>query len=236
MAIGGKRLIFGLILIFAGLWLTGRALGIIWFDFGDLFSYLIPVGLIALGIWLIVRRKRIEDRLNAEDQIHVHVHSDPPPRSDFDQQPHSQAASGTSSAAPDERFSASPEADQAGKLRYSKAIGDLFVDCEGMAIKNVEVSAGVGDVEIKLHGAKLEPGLNRLVISGFVGDVRIFIPPTISFFANASNFVGDIEMMGRTASGFGNSVDTQSLDYEQAESKLYIAVNSFIGDIKLFKL
>jgi lia operon protein LiaF len=103
-------------------------------------------------------------------------------------------------------------------------------------MQNVEISAFIGDVEVKLHGAKLAAGLSRMVVSGFIGDIRVLVPKGMAVFANGSSFVGDIEIFGRRSSGFGNCIDGQSLDYQEAEAKLYIAINSFVGDIRVYEV
>jgi predicted membrane protein len=48
--------------------------------------------------------------------------------------------------------------------------------------------------------------------------------------------VGDIDVMRRRASGFGNSIDSQTANYDSSAMKLYIACNNFIGDIKVYGL
>jgi len=132
------------------------------------------------------------------------------------------------------RVSASPDAGAAGKTRYSKFIGDMYVDCSGVDLQNIEVSSFIGDVEIKLHGGQLAQGLNRMIVSGFIGDVRILVPDGMAVFTQSSNFIGDIEMMGRRSSGFGNSLGAQTRNYSEAESKLYVASNHFIGDVRVY--
>ena len=73
-----------------------------------------------------------------------------------------------------------------------------------------------------------------MIFSGFIGDIRIMIPRDFAVFAHCSNFIGDIDVVGRRASGFGNNIDWQSDNYESADSKLYIAANNFLGDVKIF--
>lgn len=241
-----KTVIFGLALVLIGLFLLGRTFDLIWFSFGDLIRFLIPFGLIALGVWLIVRKKRQEDRIRAEMSIsglqsraadtssdHARASRAPDASAFADKQakapPESEAGSGAYTS---ER----PCADGTGKIRYSKFLGDMSIDCDGVCLQNAELSMGIGDVEIKLRGAVLSPGLNRMIISGFIGDVRLFIPPELAYTAHCSNFIGDIEIAGRRASGFGNSLESKTPDYDVAERKLYIAANLFIGDIKVYSV
>ena len=227
-----RRVIFGLLLIVLGVLLFGRALDLFWFSFSDFWGTIFPILLIGLGIWLIVRKKRHEDRAFDHHGVHVHVHTDDTFAHSDDFAQHQAAADSTTSA----HASHGPTADAAGRIRYSKGLGDLNIDGTGLNLRNVEVSCGIGDLEIKLHGAVLGSGLNRLIVSSFIGDIRIFVPPEIPYFAHCSNFIGDVEMSGRKESGFSNTVDGQSDDYESAEDKLYISVSSFIGDVKIYRI
>jgi lia operon protein LiaF len=236
-----RKIIFGLILIALGFLLLSRTLDLFYFDFGDIISVAWPLIIIAIGIWLMARRRGEHQAADAEASVTISVQCDrptpPPPVGDlapkavpptYESPP---PPGGTEQGA---RVSQSPESSTAGKLRYSKFIGDMFVDCEGIELQNVEIGSFLGDVEIKLHGGKLSPGLNRMIISGFIGDVRVLVPQGMAVFAQSSNFIGDIEMMGRRTSGFGNSLDAQTKNYAEAEAKLYVASNHFIGDVRIY--
>ena len=247
-----RTLVFGLILIFLGLYWMGRTLDIIWFDFGDIFRVMIPLGLIVLGIWLILRKRRRlesdpyssaafgstsptgqetsgESSRFAGDAAHMAPPPPPPPP------PPPRYAASPGDTGP-RRAAEAPVGDGSGKVRYSKVLGDMFVDCNGINLHNVEISAGIGDVEIRLHGGQLSPGLNRVVISGFIGDVRVYLPRDMAYFAHSSNFVGDLEVGGQRVSGFSNHLEHRSAGYDQAEAKVYIAVNTFIGDSRVYEM
>ena len=237
--------VIGSLLIFFGLFFLLKSLDLIWFDFGDLIRVLFPLAIIALGIWLIGRRKNFTPPKSGVFYSAT-FSTGTAAKSDFgDSDPskvaQKQAESGPATAAPHrqaaEEISKEPPSTRAPeKIRFNKMLGDMFIDCEGFNLQNIDVSGGVGDVEIKVSGGVLSPGLNRIVISGFVGDIRIFVPRDIPFFAHCSNFVGDIEVGGKRASGFGNTVEHQSPAYDKAESKLYIASNSFIGDMRIYQV
>ena len=184
-----RRNIFGAILVVVGLLLLLNSLNILGFTLTEIISHLLPLGLIVLGIWLIVRRRRL-------DEFHE-VHEAPPPPppggpspSSFAQSQAAASAETISQPAGGEqaRFSETPHAaDPSGRIRYSKFLGDVFVDCNGLNLQNVQVSGGISDVEIKLHGGTLSDGLNRMVVSGFVGDLRLLVPADMEVFIHCSN-------------------------------------------------
>lgn len=130
----------------------------------------------------------------------------------------------------------SPKSDSSGKMKYDKVFGDMFIDLNGINAQNVEISMFIGDIDLNLRGVRLVDGLNRIVISSFVGGIKIFVPKGVAVFTHNSNFIGDIDALGKRSSGFGNNLEAQSPTYESSAQKLYIACNSFIGDIKIIEI
>lgn len=240
--------LFGLVLLVIGLTLMGQTFNL--FYLSNISDMLIPLIFITLGVWLIIRRKRKDAEEKAQAHFEVHWQSDPtvqttparpagPDTYRPEPAPESFAEAqarqhGSTAGFDDIRFSASPSPGEPGRLRYSKAVGDMFIDLKGSNLQNVHVSGGLGDLEIRIHGGILVEGLNRIIISGFIGDIRIFVPPDMAIFAHCSNFIGDIEVMEKRAGGFGNNVDAQSANYGSASKKLYIAANAFLGDVKIY--
>ena len=229
-----RKAIFGLVLILLGLFFLGQTTNIIWFDLDDLAEYFLPLLFIALGFWLIVRKKKPKA-------------PPPPPPGNQTTWPSQTYAAGqaASAGAPGSAHATArsssepsdqPSVDPAGRLKYDRFVGDLNISFQGMSVANVEISSFIGDIEMRLHGAKLAPGLNRIVISGFIGDVRILVPTDMPIFIHGANFVNDIDLLGQHVSGFSNTLDAQSETYAGAESKVYLAINTFIGDIRVYKV
>ena len=238
-----RKATFGFILILVGFLLLLDTFHIL--SFAEMSGTIIPLILIGLGIWLIIRKRR------HEEQLREHFGPAPPPpgdrgpdyRSDTTnggarveinvpkREVHVQTNIGPNGEAGDAHAGGTH---RDGKLQYSKLLGDLSIDLKDQVVENVEVSTFIGDVEIRLHGAKLSTGLNRMILSGFIGDVRVLVPRELELFAHCSNFIGDIELLGKRTSGFGNNLDGQTADYTTAERRLYIASNNFIGDIRVY--
>ncbi|MFZ1683729.1 MAG: cell wall-active antibiotics response protein LiaF, partial [Candidatus Zixiibacteriota bacterium] len=216
-----------------------------------LFTFFWPVVLIGLGLWLIYRRTRKDDPYRVgPDGAPFGTPPPPPPgggsiRATFTvegtetrAEASAQGATASASAGPSYTYHSghAPEAPRmmGTKIKYSKFIGDMYVDCANITVQNVEVSIFVGDLQVDLRNAKLGPGLNRMIIGGFLGDVVVLVPKDMPVFTHCSGFIGDVDLLGRRTSGFGNNVDGQTAGYETAESKLYIAINSFIGDLRVY--
>lgn len=255
-----RQLAFGLILIFVGMVFLLQTLDILWISFGDLVQFMFPVGLIGLGAWLIMRKRKQEMQTPPPDESarptyqssydygseqqaqpadptgpvtppHPHPPSPPPPPP-----PDGPGQSDLSSQSQFQQSSSSRSSYTGAKTKYSNFLGDLNITCDNVDMRNVEVSGFLGDIEVLLRQARLGPGLSRMVLSGFIGDIRIMVPTGMAVFASGSNFIGDMDLFGRRTSGFGNSIDGQTENYNSAEKKLYIAINTFIGDIRVIEV
>ncbi len=249
-----KPSIAGIILIALGILLLLQTLhihvwGVAW-----------PLVLIFLGFWFIYRKTRREDpyrqqsaytysapdgtftasaqqgKATAEIKVNIgstdsSSQSAPPP-------PPPPPPPGSGAQAYSAHFGRAPEAPRmiGEKVKYSKFLGDMYIDCNNVNLQSVEISMFIGDLQVDLRGGKLGSGLNRMIVSGFLGDVIVLVPKDMAAFVHCSGFIGDVDLLGRRTSGFGNSVEGQSPNYQTADSKLYIAVNSFIGDIRVFSV
>lgn len=216
----GKKVTIGLIFIFVGLILFSKSLGVHDYGFGDLVGDLLPLGIIGAGIWLIIRKKKQEDELKIQAKF------------SFDSKPSDKQEN--DSAGP--YRSGSPHSSVNGKRKYEKLLGELHIDCNGISLENVDISFVLGEVKVMLSGGILSKGLNRVVISGFLGEINIFLPKEFPYFIQASNFLGEIELDGQKSSSIGNSLESQSPNYMEAESKLYISINSFLSTIKVYSV
>lgn len=242
----GKTVIFGLILILIGLIFFGQTTGMYFVSI----NLVLPIVLIVVGIWLIIRKKKQIDQVRVQTVMDDFVASRQksstrpagttsatgPTGADTENFAARQAASGGFSAGPYQaspRVAETPSRDPRGGLKYSKTLGDMYIDCQGISLENIEVSSFLGDIELKLHGGVLSRGLNRIVISEFIGDARVYLPRGMAFFTQCSNFIGDIDLEDKRTSGFSNNVEMRSPDYDSAEAKVYIAINSFLGDIRV---
>lgn len=222
-----KKLLIGLALICFGIILMGRTTGFFHVSFGNIFPYCI----IGIGIWLIIRKKRMIDKAESSFIDVKTTGSDDLASPDSGKGGEYSTADqpGTEGQ---HRPTQSPSFEN-GKVRYNKFIGDMHIHLRGVSLQNVEVSSFLAEIDLYLEGGLLQIGLNRIILSGFIGEIRIYIPRDLPLYFHGSNFVGDIEVGVERSSGFGNTLDWQTANYQSAESKIYIAANCFLGDLKV---
>jgi predicted membrane protein len=223
-----KSMIFGLILVLIGMLMFLSRFNI------DLFAFVFPVALIGLGIWLIMRHRDRERMMNSDIKFEFQTGETTGSSAGAETYHQRRAQSASWSTEGGRNWSTASPIAEAGKLKYSKFLGDMHVDCTNVNLQNIEISMFVGDLQVNLKGGKLASGLNRMVITGFLGDVIILIPNGMPVFCHCSEFAGDLEVMGRRSSGFGNTLDSQTDNYESAQAKLYIAASHFVGDIRVY--
>ncbi len=221
----GKKLIIGLSFIFVGLIFFSKSLGVHNYGLGALIGDLLPLGIIGAGIWLIIRKKKQEDELKIQAKFSFDSQTADKPPADKQE-----------NESTDSRHFGDPHSSVNGKRKYEKLLGDLHIDCNGVSIENVDISFVLGELKVMLSGGILSKGLNRVVISGIIGKIDLFLPKEFPYFVQASNFLGEIELDGQKSSSIGNSLESQSPNYMEAESKIYISINGFLSNIKVYSV
>jgi len=197
-----KTSIVGIILVVVGFLLLLGQFNI------HLASLVFPVAVILVGLWFISRH-RDKERESMAGGINININGASQAATTADTT--CTSAGPTDGTGYQQAWSNAAPHVEAGKLKYSKFLGDMHIDCNNIQLQNVEISMFMGDLQVNLRGGKLSPGLNRMIISGFLGDVQIFVPK-----------------------GFGNSMDAQTDTYEAADARLYIAASHFIGDVRVY--
>ncbi len=219
--------VVGIILVVVGLLLLLSQFNI------HMAGLVFPVAVILVGLWFIARHKD-KQRESMAGGINININGGSQAGTATDTTYTATSAGPTGATGYQQTWSTAAPHVEAGKLKYSKFIGDMQIDCNNVQLQNVEISMFMGDLQVNLRGGKLSPGLNRMIISGFVGDVQIFVPKAMPVYAHCSGFAGDLDVMGRRTSGFGNTMDAQTESYEAAEARLYIAASHFIGDVRVY--
>lgn len=106
---------------------------------------------------------------------------------------------------------------------------------EHFELKKTNISQFIGDTVLDLTNAQIAYGETKINISAFIGDIKIYIPTDmdLGISVNSSSFIGDMEILDQSRSGFMSSVQLKSPYYKEAGKKVRINVSAFIGDIKV---
>lgn len=117
----------------------------------------------------------------------------------------------------------------------SAFIGDVHMGREHFQLKNTNISQFIGDTVLDLTNAQIAYGETRINISAFIGDIKVYIPNDmdLGISVNSSSFIGDMEILDQSRSGFMSSVQCKTPYYKEASKKVRINVSAFIGDIKV---
>lgn len=117
----------------------------------------------------------------------------------------------------------------------SAFIGDVHMGREHFQLKHTNISQFIGDTVLDLTNAQIPYGETKINISAFIGDIKVYIPDDMNLgvSVNSSSFIGDMEILDQSRSGFMSSVQCKTPYYKEAGKKVRINVSAFIGDIKV---
>lgn len=123
-------------------------------------------------------------------------------------------------------------------INKSAFIGDLYMGQEVFTLKPMNISAFIGDTVIDLTKAQIPYGETKIVISNFIGDVKVFVPEDMDLgvTVTTNSFIGDMSLLNQKRGGFMSSAQAETAHYREAGKKVRIIVSVFIGDVKVNKV
>lgn len=106
---------------------------------------------------------------------------------------------------------------------------------EHFQLKHTNISQFIGDTVLDLTNAQIPYGETKINISAFVGDIKVYIPDDMNLGVSvtSSSFIGDMQVLEQSRSGFMSNVQCKTPYYKEAGKKVRINVSAFIGDIKV---
>lgn len=112
-------------------------------------------------------------------------------------------------------------------------IGNLYLTGSRWELKDMNIWHGIGDVKIDLSRALIHDGETVIMISGWIGDIDLYIPYDldVSFMAHVN--IGDIDVFGNKQGGLNRSVSLTTSGYHHANKKVRIIVTLLVGDIDM---
>ncbi|MFC0213019.1 cell wall-active antibiotics response protein LiaF [Paenibacillus chartarius] len=117
-------------------------------------------------------------------------------------------------------------------------IGDVVLGKDYWELQPMTISHFIGDTLIDLTKATVPYGETKIVVSAFIGDVKMLVPADLDLeiSVSASSFIGDMHVLDRHETGMMRNLRTESASYDEAERKIKLIVSSFIGDVVVRKV
>jgi lia operon protein LiaF len=254
----GGSLIWSFFVICLGIYFLLNNLGLDAFSYDNMYKFIVPVLLIVFGFNVLfkgsqanlnreeLRREQRREQANRRQeqremkrQMRHHTPKVPPiqPLTLTEEHLRSGNQSFTDEAyqkaESDWKWTNYSHNPHQGKINRSSFIGDIHFGQEDWQLTPLDISLFIGDTVIDLTRANIPAGETRINVSSFIGDLKIFIPNDmqLEISVTASAFISDMKILDRYESGLFKNVQTQTRDYNDAEQKIRIVVNTFIGDI-----
>lgn len=252
----GGSFIGSLILFLIGGFFLARNLDIIYLEPGDFFKFFIPLILIGCGLHVLFKPHGHRRHSRHSDDF-----TPPPPPMEPPVPPtfHPEMKSNLDDIFNDKfnqkkatyeensnqerpHFTGPDYQNMKGKftasgeiINKSGFIGDVHIGQDYFQLKPMNISHFIGDTVIDLTKAQIPYGETKINVSSFIGDVKVFIPEDmdVGIIATSSSFIGDLKVLKQKEGGFMSSVSAQSPYYGEANKKIKLVVNVFIGDVKV---
>jgi len=123
-----------------------------------------------------------------------------------------------------------PRLEAPGRLRF---IGDMNRSGP-WEVTEEEHTVFVGDTRMDFTQATLPEGETRIVLNGFVGDIRVIVPRDMAVRLLCQGFTHTIHWFGSHQDNFLTSYDASTVpDYGQAARRLCLDVNYFVTTVRL---
>jgi hypothetical protein len=100
-------------------------------------------------------------------------------------------------------------------------------------VADEEIWVGVGDVELDLTQAKIPSGETTLHVLGFVGDIKVRLPPDVGVAVSSAAFVTDARILGQRYETAFDTLHVTGEGYETAERKIRLEVTTLVADLRI---
>jgi lia operon protein LiaF len=115
-------------------------------------------------------------------------------------------------------------------------IGNLFLTGNRWELQDMNIWHGIGDVKIDLSRAYIPDGETVIIISGWIGDVDIYVPYDLDIALTASINFGDIDVFGNKQGGINRSMTLSTSGYSESSKRVRLVVSLLVGDIDIIQL
>jgi len=121
---------------------------------------------------------------------------------------------------------------------HARFIGDVYLGHDYYELTPMSISHFIGDTTIDLTKAQVPISDTRIEVSSFIGDVKVFVPNNmrLGIQVASSSLIGDVTVFDAKRGGMFNSVTVETPGYADAEQRVVLTVNSFIGDVRIMRV
>ncbi|TJY41171.1 hypothetical protein E5161_15130 [Cohnella pontilimi] len=121
---------------------------------------------------------------------------------------------------------------------HSRFIGDVYIGQDYWELRPMSISHFIGDTTLDLTKAQIPLGETRIYVSGFIGDVKVFVPNDLGVGIQvvSSSLIGDVKVLDHKRGGFFNQMTVETPSYSDTDKRIVLIASSFIGDVRVTKV
>jgi len=100
-------------------------------------------------------------------------------------------------------------------------------------VANEEIWMFIGDANMDLSQADIPAGDTTIRVNGFIGDVKISIPPEVGFSTSCVAFVSETRINDHKTESFLAPFNYVSENFNSGEKRILLVTLHFISDIRI---
>ena len=100
-------------------------------------------------------------------------------------------------------------------------------------LDDINIQYGFGDIHLDLTHAMVPAGETVILIRGFVGNIRLYIPYDIDLSIHTSTLIGKIDILEDKKTSVNLTQKYQTKEYQSSNRKIKIVTSLLIGDIEV---
>lgn len=100
-------------------------------------------------------------------------------------------------------------------------------------VASEEIWVGVGDVRLDMTQADIPAGETVLYVLGFIGDVKLRLPPGVGVAVSSAAAVNHARILGQRYETFFDTLHFAGEGYETAARRIRLEVTAFVADLRI---
>ncbi|MBW7456975.1 cell wall-active antibiotics response protein LiaF [Paenibacillus sepulcri] len=117
----------------------------------------------------------------------------------------------------------------ASRVPLRERFGDVYI--RPVALTDLSVPRGIGDVHIDLSQAIAAEGEQVITVDRLLGNVTVYLPYDLAVHVDITVYYGSLDVLGRNREGLNPRFRMETANYPQAGRKINLVMSSIIGDM-----